>query len=107
MDAGSVNLYLLGQRPGQRRKESAATVRKKEEKPTKSLHLGIDFKEADQVIVDIWGYLIENDRMASVAEWPTATSEMKYATYGSHAIHDIIKKYDENDIPNEGTVLWY
>lgn len=40
-------------------------------------------------------------------EWPTATSEMKYATYGSHAIHDIIKKYDENDVPNEGTVMWY
>ena len=103
MDAGSVNLYLLGQR----RKESAATVRKKEEKPTKSLHLGIALKEADQVIGDIWGYLIENDLMASVAELPRATSKMKYATYGSHAIHDIIKKYDENDVPNEGTVMWY
>ena len=35
----------------------------KEEKPTKSLHLGIALKDADQVIGDIWVYLIENDRI--------------------------------------------
>lgn len=40
-------------------------------------------------------------------EWPTATSEMKYAAYGSHAIHNLIKKYDENEVPNEGMVMWY
>ena len=37
------------------------------EKPTKSFHLGIEEKAAKKVIGDLWGYLIENDRMASVA----------------------------------------
>ena len=39
----------------------------KEEKPTKSFHLGIAEKDSDKVIGDIWVYLIEKDRMASVA----------------------------------------
>ena len=39
----------------------------KEEKPTKRFHLGIAEKESDKVIGDIWVYLIEKDRMASVA----------------------------------------
>lgn len=39
----------------------------KSEKPTKSFHLGIVRKDTDRVIGDIWVYLIENDRMASVA----------------------------------------
>ena len=37
------------------------------EKPTKSFHLGIALKDEDQVIGDLWVYLIENNRMASVA----------------------------------------
>ena len=39
----------------------------KKEKATKSFHLGIAEKVNDKVIGDIWVYLIENDRMASVA----------------------------------------
>lgn len=39
----------------------------KEEKPTKSFHLGIALKDSDKVVGDIYVYLIENDRMASVA----------------------------------------
>lgn len=39
----------------------------KEEKSTKSFHLGIAQKGTDKVIGDIWVYLIEKDRMASVA----------------------------------------
>ena len=39
----------------------------KPEKPTKSFHLGIEEKESGKVIGDLWVYLIENDRMASVA----------------------------------------
>lgn len=39
----------------------------KNEKPTKSFHLGIEEKAAGKVIGDLWVYLIENDRMASVA----------------------------------------
>lgn len=39
----------------------------KEEKPTKSFHLGVALKDDDKVVGDLWFYLIEKDRMASVA----------------------------------------
>lgn len=39
----------------------------KEERAVKSFHPGIALKENNQVIGDLWVYLIENDRMASVA----------------------------------------
>lgn len=39
----------------------------KQEKPTKSFYLGIEEKQSGKVIGDLWVYLIENDRMASVA----------------------------------------
>ena len=37
------------------------------EKPTKSFHLGIEEQVSGKIIGDLWVYLIENDRMASVA----------------------------------------
>ncbi len=39
----------------------------KEERPYKSFHLGVEEKTSGKVIGDLWVYLIENDRMASVA----------------------------------------
>ena len=39
----------------------------KEEKPTKSFHLGIILKENQKAIGELWVYLIENDRMGKVA----------------------------------------
>ena len=39
----------------------------KEEKPTKSFHLGVALKDDDKVVGDLWVYLIEKDHMASVA----------------------------------------
>lgn len=39
----------------------------KAERAAKSFHPGIALKENDKVIGDLWVYLIENDRMASVA----------------------------------------
>ena len=39
----------------------------KGEKPTKSFHLGVALKDDDKVVGDLWVYLIEKDRMASVA----------------------------------------
>ena len=39
----------------------------KEEKASKSLHLGIEQKETKKVIGELWVYLIENDRMAKLA----------------------------------------
>ena len=40
-------------------------------------------------------------------EWPTATSEIKYAAYGRHAISNILKKLNADTIPDEGSVMWY
>ena len=39
----------------------------KTERPGKSFHLGVEEKASGNVIGDLWVYLIENDRMASVA----------------------------------------
>lgn len=36
-------------------------------KATKSFHLGVATKDNDKVIGDLWVYLLEKDRMASVA----------------------------------------
>jgi hypothetical protein len=40
-------------------------------------------------------------------EWPSATSEMRYALYGSHAIHNLVEKINADEIPNEGMEVWY
>ena len=37
------------------------------ERPSKSFHLGIEERASWKVVGDLWVYLIENDRMASVA----------------------------------------
>ena len=61
------SLYTYwGKGPG-RAEKNPELLFEKEEKPTKSFHLGIARKDSDQVIGDIWVYLIENDRMASIA----------------------------------------
>ena len=66
----------------------------KEEKPTKSLHLGITLKDADLVIGDIWVYLIENDRMASVAV--RLSSNYQGKGYGTEALSAMTKFCFEN-----------
>ena len=66
----------------------------KEEKPTKSLHLGIALKDTDWVIGDIWVYLIENDRMASVAVRLSSSYQGK--GYGTEALSAITKFCFEN-----------
>ncbi|MBO2517188.1 MAG: GNAT family N-acetyltransferase [Clostridiales bacterium] len=55
-----------GKGPSGAEKEPELLFERKE-KPSKSFHLGISFRTEGQVIGDIWVYLIENDRMASVA----------------------------------------
>ena len=66
----------------------------KEEKPTKSLHLGIALKDADQIIGDIWVYLIENDRMASVAV--RLSSNYQGKGYGTEALSAMTRFCFEN-----------
>lgn len=39
----------------------------KKEKPTKSFHLGIEYKQENKIIGDIYIYLIEKDKKAKVA----------------------------------------
>ena len=48
----------------------------KPERPTKSFHLGIAEKESNEVIGDLWVYLIENDRMAQVDVRNTDSAKM-------------------------------
>lgn len=55
-----------GKRPGKSDLNPELLFQKKE-KPTKSFHWGIIHKADNQVIGEIWVYLIENDRMAKVA----------------------------------------
>lgn len=40
-------------------------------------------------------------------DWPSATTEMKYAAYGSHAISNLLKKLNADMIPDEGVEMWY
>lgn len=55
-----------GKRRG-RKDRNPELLFEKPEKPSKSIHLGIEEKRTGDVIGDIWVYLIENERMASVA----------------------------------------
>jgi len=54
------------------------------EKPTKSFHLGIEETASGKVIGDLWVYLIENDRMVSVAIRLAAARQGK--GYGTEAL---------------------
>ena len=55
-----------GKGPSKAEKDPELLFEKKE-KAVKSFHLGIALKDEDKVIGDIWIYLIENDRMGSIA----------------------------------------
>lgn len=61
----------------------------KESRPSKSFHLGIADKADNQVIGDIWVYLIENDRMASVAVRLSPACQGK--GYGTEALDAITR----------------
>lgn len=59
----------------------------KDEKPTKSFHLGIAIREADKIVGDLWIYLIEKDRMASVAI--RLSKSVHGCGYGTEALNAI------------------
>lgn len=68
----------------------------KNEKPTKSLHLGIARKDTNQVIGDLYVYLIENDRMASVAiRLAASVHGQGYGTEALKAITDFCFTHTE------------
>lgn len=55
-----------GKGPGKTDRNPERLFQKKE-KDSKSFHLGVALKDSDKVIGDIWVYLIEKNRMASIA----------------------------------------
>ena len=66
----------------------------KPERPTKSFHLGIAEKDSNEVIGDLWVYLIENDRMAQVA---IRLSKEKHGKgYGTEALSAMTRFCFEN-----------
>lgn len=58
-------------------------------KPSKSFHLGIAVKELDKVIGDLYVYLIENNRMASVAIRISRNYQGK--GYGTEALSAMVR----------------
>ena len=66
----------------------------KPEKPIKSFHLGIAEKDSNEVIGDLWVYLIENDRMAQVAI--RLSKEKHGKDYGTEALSSMTRFCFEN-----------
>ncbi len=66
----------------------------RDEKPTKSFHLGIELKESGKVIGEFWVYLIENDRMAKLA---CRIAEKDWGKgYATEALNAVVKFCFEN-----------
>lgn len=66
----------------------------KEVRAGKSFHLGIAVKETDKIIGDIWVYLIENDRMASVAL--RLSGDFQGKGYGTESLNAMTRFCFEN-----------
>jgi len=67
-----------------------------EEKPNKSFHLGIALKDNNEVIGDIYVYLIDHDKMASIAIRLSANCQNKgYGTEALKAMTDFCFKNTE------------
>ena len=87
MPDASIYTYW-GKGPGKTEKNPELLF-EKQEKPTKSFHLGIEEVSSGKVIGDLYVYLIENNRMASVAIRLAASSHGK--GYGTEALQAITK----------------
>ena len=61
------SLYTYWGKKPSKSEKNPELLFEKTEKPTKSFHLGIEESTSGKVVGDIWVYLIENNRMASVA----------------------------------------
>jgi len=61
------SIYTYWGKGASKAEKSPELLFEKEEKPTKSFHLGIEEKTSGKIVGDLYVYLIENDRMASVA----------------------------------------
>ncbi len=82
-----------GKGPGKAEK-SPELLFEKTERPSKSFHLGIADIQNNEVIGDLWVYLIENDRMAQVA---IRRSKDKHGRgYGTEALSAVTRFCFEN-----------
>ena len=82
---GNKSIYIYwGKGPGKRDKNPELLF-EKPDPPSKSFHLGIEEKDKERVIGDIWVYLIENDRMATIAIRLSPNEQKK--GYGTEALN--------------------
>ena len=110
MPDNSIYTYW-GKGPGKTDKNPSLLF-EKEEKPTKSFHLGIALKGNDEVIGELWVYLIENNRMAKVAIRFSKDYQGKgYATEALNAITafcfdntELQRLWTDVDVRNEASV---
>lgn len=77
-----------GKNPGKSDKNPVLLF-EKEDKPSKSFHLGIALKQNNEVIGDLWVYLIENNRMASVAV--RISKDYQGEGYGTESLSAVTK----------------
>jgi len=61
------SIYAYWGKGPSRTDKDPALMFEKPERPTKSLHLGIEERDSGKVVGELWVYLIVNDRMATVA----------------------------------------
>jgi len=83
------SIYLYWGKGASKAEKNPELLFEKQEKPTKSFHLGIEEKKSKEVIGDLYVYLIENDRMASVAIRLAPYSHNQ--GYGTEALSAITK----------------
>lgn len=109
---GDKSIYTYwGKGPGKTDKNPKLLF-EKEERPSKSFHLGIIHKGNGKAIGEIWIYLIENDRMAKVAM--RLSREYQGKGYGYEALYAMTKFCFDNtelkriwtdvDVRNEASV---
>ena len=82
-----------GKKPGKTDK-CPELLFEKAEKPSKTFHLGIALNKEIKAIGDLWVYLIENDRMGSLAIRISRSYHGK--GYGTEALSAIVKFCFEN-----------
>lgn len=77
-----------GKNPGKADKNPRLLF-EKEQKPTKSFHLGIVNKADNKVIGEVWVYLIENNRMAKVAL--RLSANYHHLGFGTEALNEMVR----------------
>ena len=81
------SIYAYWGKGPSRTDKDPALMFEKPERPTKSLHLGIEERDSGKVVGELWVYLIVNDRMATVAiRLAPSQQQMGYGTEALSAV---------------------